>query len=61
MICDASFCTYLLQYWGPRGPTDQRLDVEWVVQQQASRHPAAPPWASTIEACSPPGTGLTST
>ncbi len=36
MICDASFCTYLLQYWTREAPQDQRLDVEWVVQQQAA-------------------------
>ena len=36
MICDASFATYLLQYWTREAPADQRLDVEWVVQQQAA-------------------------
>jgi N-acyl-D-aspartate/D-glutamate deacylase len=36
MICDASFCTYLLQYWTREAPEDQRLSVEWVVQQQAA-------------------------
>ena len=36
MICDASFATYLLQYWTREAPEDQRLGVEWVVQQQAA-------------------------
>jgi N-acyl-D-aspartate/D-glutamate deacylase len=36
MICDASFSTYLLQYWTREAPEDQRLDVEWVVKQQAA-------------------------
>jgi N-acyl-D-aspartate/D-glutamate deacylase len=36
MICDASFCTYLLQYWTREAPEDQRLTPEWVVQQQAA-------------------------
>jgi N-acyl-D-aspartate/D-glutamate deacylase len=36
MICDASFCTYLLQYWTKEAPEDQRLDVEFVVRQQAA-------------------------
>jgi N-acyl-D-aspartate/D-glutamate deacylase len=41
MICDASFATYLLQYWTREAPEDQRLSVEWVVQQQAAATAAA--------------------
>jgi len=41
MICDASFCTYLLQYWTREAPEDQRLPVEWVVQRQAAATAAA--------------------
>ena len=36
MICDASFPTHLLQYWGRDVAEDQRLPVEWIVQQQAA-------------------------
>ncbi len=36
MICDASFCTYLVQHWAREAPADQRLDLEWVVQRQAA-------------------------
>ncbi len=36
MICDASFATYLLQYWTREAPEDQRLSAEWVFQQQAA-------------------------
>jgi N-acyl-D-aspartate/D-glutamate deacylase len=36
MICDASFATYLVQYWTREAPEDQRLPIEWVVQQQAA-------------------------
>jgi len=41
MICDASFATYLLQYWTRDAPEDQRLSVEWVVEQQAAATAAA--------------------
>ncbi|MCD9624479.1 N-acyl-D-amino-acid deacylase family protein [Rhabdothermincola salaria] len=36
MICDASFPTHLLQYWGRDVAEDQRLGVEWVVARQAA-------------------------
>jgi N-acyl-D-aspartate/D-glutamate deacylase len=36
MICDASFCTYLVQHWTREAPEDQRLDLEWVVHRQAA-------------------------
>jgi N-acyl-D-aspartate/D-glutamate deacylase len=36
MICDASFPTHLLQYWGRDVADEQRLPVEWIVQQQAA-------------------------
>jgi N-acyl-D-aspartate/D-glutamate deacylase len=41
MICDASFATYLVQYWTREAPEDQRLPVEWIVQQQAAATAAA--------------------
>jgi len=37
MICDASFCTYLLQYWTREAPEGQRLTPEWVVQPQVGQ------------------------
>jgi N-acyl-D-aspartate/D-glutamate deacylase len=36
MICDASYPTYLLTYWGRDAPADQRLPVEWLVKQQCA-------------------------
>ena len=36
MICDASFPTYLLTYWGRDAPEAERLPIEWVVQQQCA-------------------------
>ncbi len=36
MICDASFPTHLLQYWGRDVDEDRRLPVEWIVQRQAA-------------------------
>ena len=36
MICDGSFPTYLLQFWGRDAPEDARLPMEWVVKQQSA-------------------------
>jgi N-acyl-D-aspartate/D-glutamate deacylase len=36
MICDGSFPTYLLSYWGRDAPSDTRLPVEWIVKQQCA-------------------------
>jgi N-acyl-D-aspartate/D-glutamate deacylase len=36
MICDGSFPTYLLEYWGRDAPDGERLPVEWVVQRQCA-------------------------
>jgi len=36
MICDGSFPTYLLQYWGRDAPVDDRLPIEWIVQRQCA-------------------------
>jgi N-acyl-D-aspartate/D-glutamate deacylase len=36
MICDGSFPTYLLSYWGLEAPADQRLPVEWIVKRQCA-------------------------
>jgi N-acyl-D-aspartate/D-glutamate deacylase len=36
MICDGSFPTYLLSYWGLAAPSDQRLPIEWIVKRQCA-------------------------
>jgi N-acyl-D-aspartate/D-glutamate deacylase len=36
MICDGSFPTYLLQFWGREAPAADRLPVEWLVKQQCA-------------------------
>jgi N-acyl-D-aspartate/D-glutamate deacylase len=36
MICDGSFPTYLLSYWGLGAPQDQRLPIEWIVKRQCA-------------------------
>jgi N-acyl-D-aspartate/D-glutamate deacylase len=36
MICDGSFPTYLLEYWGRDAPTDDRLPIEWIVRRQCA-------------------------
>jgi N-acyl-D-aspartate/D-glutamate deacylase len=36
MICDASFPTYLLSYWGLAATPDQRLPLEWVIKSQCA-------------------------
>jgi N-acyl-D-aspartate/D-glutamate deacylase len=36
MICDGSFPTYLLSYWGLNAPAADRLPVEWIVKQQCA-------------------------
>jgi N-acyl-D-aspartate/D-glutamate deacylase len=36
MICDGSFPTYLLSYWGLAAPADQRLPIEWIVKRQCA-------------------------
>jgi N-acyl-D-aspartate/D-glutamate deacylase len=36
MICDGSFPTYLLEYWGLGAPEGERLPVEWVVKRQCA-------------------------
>ena len=36
LICDASFPTYMLTYWGRDAPEGQRFPIEWVVQQQCA-------------------------
>ncbi|MEI7622934.1 MAG: amidohydrolase family protein [Actinomycetes bacterium] len=35
MICDASFPTWMLQFWGRDVADGQRFDLEWIVKQQA--------------------------
>ena len=35
MICDASFPTWMLQFWGRDVADDQRFALEWIVKQQA--------------------------
>ncbi|MCB0997497.1 MAG: amidohydrolase family protein [Acidimicrobiales bacterium] len=35
MICDGSFPTYLLTYWGRDASADLRLPVEWIVKRQS--------------------------
>ena len=36
MICDGSFPTYLLEFWGLKAPESERLPVEWVVKRQCA-------------------------
>jgi N-acyl-D-aspartate/D-glutamate deacylase len=36
MICDGSFPTYLLAYWGLRAPEAERLPIEWIVKRQCA-------------------------
>jgi N-acyl-D-aspartate/D-glutamate deacylase len=36
MICDGSFPTYLLEYWGLKAPKSHRLPVQWVVKRQCA-------------------------
>ncbi|HXY93124.1 MAG TPA: amidohydrolase family protein [Acidimicrobiia bacterium] len=36
MICDGSFPTYLLQFWGRDAPDGERLPIEWIVKQQCA-------------------------
>jgi N-acyl-D-aspartate/D-glutamate deacylase len=36
MICDASFPTYLLSYWGVAAAPEQRLPLEWVIKSQCA-------------------------
>jgi N-acyl-D-aspartate/D-glutamate deacylase len=36
MICDASFPTFLLSFWGYAAPADQRFPVEWIVKRQCA-------------------------
>jgi N-acyl-D-aspartate/D-glutamate deacylase len=36
MICDGSFPTYLLSYWGLEAPADVRLPIEWIVKRQCA-------------------------
>jgi N-acyl-D-aspartate/D-glutamate deacylase len=36
MICDGSFPTYLLSYWGIEAPSDERLPIEWIVKRQCA-------------------------
>ncbi len=36
MICDGSFPTYMLSYWGRQAPADQRFPIEWLVKSQAA-------------------------
>jgi hypothetical protein len=36
MICDGSFPTYLLQFWGTEAPERDRLPVEWLVKRQCA-------------------------
>ena len=35
MICDASFPTWMLQYWGRDVDDSEKFDLEWIVKQQA--------------------------
>lgn len=36
MICDASFPTWMLQYWGRDVADVQKFELEWIVKQQAN-------------------------
>jgi N-acyl-D-aspartate/D-glutamate deacylase len=36
MICDGSFPTYLLEYWGRDASAADRLPIEWIVQRQCA-------------------------
>ena len=36
MICDGSFPTYLLAYWGIEAPASERLPIEWIVKRQCA-------------------------
>jgi len=36
MICDGSFTTYLLQFWGRDAPERDRLPIEWIIKQQCA-------------------------
>ena len=36
MICDGSFPSYLLQFWGKQAPDADRLPVEWLVKRQCA-------------------------
>jgi len=36
LICDASFPTFMLTYWGRDAPASERFPIEWVVQQQSA-------------------------
>jgi N-acyl-D-aspartate/D-glutamate deacylase len=36
MICDASFPTYLLSYWGLAAKPEHRMPLEWLVKQQCA-------------------------
>ena len=36
MICDGSFPTYLLEFWGRDASSAERLPVEWIVKQQCA-------------------------
>ncbi len=65
MICDGSFPTYLLEFWGLKAPEGERLPVEWVVQAPVRRHrrarrPARPRRARARQAL-PTSTSSTST
>jgi N-acyl-D-aspartate/D-glutamate deacylase len=35
MICDASFPTWMLQYWGRDVASSEKFEIEWLVKQQA--------------------------
>ena len=56
MICDASFPTYLLPYWGREAP-DDRAPRRRVGRASSSAPTPPPPSACTTAACSPPATG----
>ncbi|HEX7094800.1 MAG TPA: amidohydrolase family protein [Acidimicrobiales bacterium] len=36
MICDGSFPTYLLSFWGIDAPEPDRLPIEWIVKRQCA-------------------------
>jgi N-acyl-D-aspartate/D-glutamate deacylase len=36
MICDGSFPTYLLAFWGLEAPLPDRLPIEWIVKRQCA-------------------------
>jgi N-acyl-D-aspartate/D-glutamate deacylase len=36
MICDGSFPTYLLEYWGRDAPEPDRMPIEWIVRRQCA-------------------------